>query len=96
MRARTLLVVAGTVVTAKLLVDRRLHRSGREQHRGEPCHGHHGPMAYLEHSEWRGLTEDEARVKLASRHGDDQTAVDAAVEYLDERGYLARSAAANS
>jgi len=93
MKARTILIIAGAVVAAKLVAARHHHRSGEDHRPGHGpsgCHGPHGGNAYLHQPEWRGLTEDEARTKLAGRVGNDQTVVDEAIAYLDEHGYLAR------
>ena len=94
MKARTILIIAGAVVAAKLMATRHHHDSAPgHQHGhgpGRGCHGTHGAHAFLHQPEWRGLTEDEARAKLADRLGGDQTAIDEAIAYLEEHGYLAR------
>ena len=100
MRTRTILIVAGGLVVAKMAAHRHYHQShGRHAHdhdlhhdrphgghRGSPCG--HAPSNHLEGEEWRGLTTDEARTKLEERHGTDEAAVEEAIAYLDERGYL--------
>ena len=93
MKAHTILMIAGAVVAAKLVTARHHHHAehGHQPgHRpGSGCHGPHG-QAYLHQPEWRGLTETEARTKLTDRLGDDLTAVDEAIDFLDAHGYLAR------
>ena len=92
MRKRNIAIAAGAVAVAKLTVLK--HRGdGAHGHRHvSPCQANHGTNAYLEHSEWRGLTSEEAKRKLHDRHGGDTAAVESAIAYLDERGYLARAA----
>ena len=101
MRARTILIIAGGLFAAKMAAHRHYYQRHGDHHHGHDSHhdgthgGHHGspcghgPSNYLEGEEWRGLTADEARTKLEERHGTDSDAIERAIAYLEERGYLA-------
>ncbi|MDH3707388.1 MAG: hypothetical protein OES57_15075 [Acidimicrobiia bacterium] len=88
------IVMVGGIGLAVAALGRHRRHHGhhpRLDHRraGHGCGGHHhGGHDHLRDPQWQGLTEDEARAKLTDRLHD-QADVDAAVDELDTRGYLA-------
>lgn len=88
------LMIAGGIAFAAVALGhhhRHAHHGGHRHHpRGQHgCGGHQHHHHIVGGREWQGLTEGEARTKLAERL-DDPAAVDAVVDQLDTRGYLAR------
>ncbi|MGI9604236.1 MAG: hypothetical protein ACR2QE_20325 [Acidimicrobiales bacterium] len=56
-------------------------------------HGRRSDSGRFGGRQWQGLTEAEARTKLMEQLGD-ESAVDAAIDELDTRGYLAEGGSA--